>query len=219
MADTQKRQIAYKTSIKTLVQGNYVKQEGWQPNYILTKEGRQISRVNLMATIVSIQNNPQNQKTMLIDDGTANISVRSFEDTNITDGFDIGDLVMIVGRPREFGELKYIVPEIIRKLKNTKWVNVRQRELESIDLKYSGGNKGLITDSVKEEYETPTKKQNENPKQKVYQSIKSLDKGGGADIEEVIKLAQVKDCEEIIKMLLKEGEIFEIGKGRLKVLE
>jgi len=219
MADVQKRQVAYKASVKDLVEGDYVKQEGWQPNYILTKEGRRISRVNLMAAVVSIQDNAQDQKTMLIDDGTGSISVRSFEDTKIMDGLEVGDLIMMVGRPREFGELKYIVPEIIKKIENTKWVDVRQKELETIGLSYGKEPTASSIDAVKEEPTIQIKSDSKSPKQKVYQLIKSLDKGDGVDIDEVINKSGVKVCEKIINALLQEGEIFEIRKGKVKILE
>ena len=219
MADVQKRQVAYKVSVKDLIEGTYVKEEGWQPNYILTKDGRHISRTNLMATVISIQNDPQSQKTMLIDDGTGNILVRSFEETNILEGFEIGDLIMIIGRPREFGGLKYIVPEIIKKIKNTKWVEVRQEELKVVGLEYGKQEVISNTNVVKEELVATSKTESKNPKQKVYKLIKALDKGEGVDIEEVRKQAKIKDCEEIIRALLQEGEIFEIKRGRLKVLE
>ena len=34
MANQQKRQIAYKVRINDLLGGKYVKEEGWNPNYI-----------------------------------------------------------------------------------------------------------------------------------------------------------------------------------------
>ncbi len=219
MADIQKRQIAHKVSVKDLVEGEYVKQDGWQPNYVLTKEGRHISRANIMAAIVSIQENAQNQKTMLIDDGTGSISLRTFEDAKIMGGFEIGDLIMVIGKPREFGELKYILPEIIKKIENTKWVNVRQKELETFGLRYGKVASTSEADAVKEKPTTYVKEENKNPKQEVYQLIKALDKGDGAEIENIIEEAKVKDCEEVINSLLEEGEIFEIKKGKLKVLE
>jgi len=45
-----------------------------------------------------------------------------------------------------------------------------------------------------------------------------LDSGEGADIEDVIVKADVKDCEPLLNSLIKEGEIFEVRPGRIKVL-
>ena len=44
----QKRQIAYKASIKDITLGEYFVEEGWNPNYILTDSGRKLARVNLI---------------------------------------------------------------------------------------------------------------------------------------------------------------------------
>lgn len=217
MVDRQRRQIAHIANVSDLIQGNYVKQEGWQPNYIETKDGRHISRINLMATVVSIQNN-QTQKTMMVDDGTGSISIRSFEESNIMEELDIGDLIMMVGRPREFGDLKYIVPEIIKKIENIKWVEVRQKQLMALNLQLGKETPVPVSGAVKEPItEIPSEKES-NPKLKVYHAIRSLDNGDGADTEEVLKTAGVQGGEEVIRMLLQEGEIFEIKKGRLKIL-
>ena len=53
MADSQKRQIAYKIRIKDLISGEYIKEEGWDPNYIKTLNGINVSRVNLIGTVVA----------------------------------------------------------------------------------------------------------------------------------------------------------------------
>jgi len=45
------RETAKISSIKELLQGSYVIQEGWKPNYIKTSF-RQIVRVNLMGIVV-----------------------------------------------------------------------------------------------------------------------------------------------------------------------
>ncbi len=63
--------------------------------------------------------------------------------------------------------------------------------------------------------------QEEKPENKIeliIKTIKEFDKGDGADIEEIIsKLNSIK-AESIISSLIKEGEVFEIRPGRVKVL-
>ena len=46
MPEPQKRQIACKAKIADLINGEYIKEEGWTPNYIITKQGKHISRIN-----------------------------------------------------------------------------------------------------------------------------------------------------------------------------
>lgn len=210
--DSQRRQVAYKTCIKELVEGSYVKQEGWQPNYILTKYGKKISRVNLMATVITIQSD-KTPKTMLVDDGTGSITLRSFEETKLMDWLDVGDLILIIGRPKEFGESKYIVPEILKKITNTEWIKVRQKELQSLGLK------SVENEIAKTPKYNKPQTVSKSPKQTILELIPSLDKGDGADIEEIIKATNIDNCEKYINLLLQEGDIFEIKKGRLKILE
>ena len=76
--------------------------------------------------------------------------------------------------------------------------------------------KGLEEEKIKSPKQEDDSK---NPIQIIYNLIKSLDKGDGADIEDVIKESKINNCEDIINNLLREGEIFEIKKGKLKILE
>ena len=70
-----------------------------------------------------------------------------------------------------------------------------------------------------DEPEPKTAENSITPQQKVYSLIKELDNGNGAEFESVIEKSGCEDAEKIISRLLMEGEIFELGKGRLKVLE
>ena len=112
MVDQIKRHTAYKVRIKDIIDSKYIKGEGeWSPNY-LEVGILEVSRVNLMGVLVSNQTE-QNYHNMLIDDGTGRITVRSFED--IKNDVNVGDIVLVIGRPREYGNERYIVPEIIKK--------------------------------------------------------------------------------------------------------
>ena len=46
----QERQVAVKTSIKEIKEGEYKVEEGWTPNYLLTKKGEKIILGNLINT-------------------------------------------------------------------------------------------------------------------------------------------------------------------------
>ncbi|MBD3309781.1 hypothetical protein GF351_01030 [Candidatus Woesearchaeota archaeon] len=224
MAEQQKRQIAYKVRIRDLQKGEYVKQEGWNPNYITSQDGRKISRVNIIGAVVSASE-PGSFPSIIIDDSTGRISVRTFEEDNDMLGdVRVGEVVMLVGRPREYGNEKYIVPEILRKIQDKRWIDVRRLELgeeaggpsrqeEKPQEVSSPPEKGLAEETAEAE-----DKHAEDPIQNLIDCIRSLDKGEGADHEEVIQRCG-KDKEEHIKRLLEQGEIFEIRPGMLKVLE
>jgi hypothetical protein len=218
MADYQSRQVAYKVRIADLNEGSYVKEEGWQPNYVMTKQGLKISRANIIATAVSVEPEATNN-ALVLDDGTGTIGVRPFGEIANLKTIEIGDIINVIGKPREFGGEKYLVPEIIAKVKNEGWIRLRQKEL-SMPQPGPGVNpeKKAPASSIEEEVvERPV--QLENPFQKIYRLIKELDTGDGADTNELITMSGLHNAEELVKELLKEGEIFEIKRGRLKVLE
>jgi len=119
-----KRLTSHKISIRDILEGEYIKVEGWDPSYVLTSKGKRVSRINIMATIVSKEAN-----ALRIDDGDSTISLRFFDDAKMASGLDVGGNVMVVGKIRKYGEEVYIVPEIIKKIDNIDWLRVRKLEL------------------------------------------------------------------------------------------
>ncbi|MFH1642971.1 MAG: OB-fold nucleic acid binding domain-containing protein [Nanoarchaeota archaeon] len=201
MPEQIKRHVAYKVNIKDVLSGTYIKSEGeWDPNFIEINN-KQISRVNLMGIVVQ-NDQGANQSSIILDDGTGRIIIRSFGREN--DKIKVEDIVLVIGRPREFGNERYIVPEIIKKIDNKKWVELRKLERsntvkeESIEIEVGAPEEGF-------------------PEEKIIEAIKELDQGEGADIQLINE--KINDAEKVIKNLLERGEVFEIKPGRLKVLE
>jgi len=192
-----KRQIARKVSITELQNGSYIRQEGWQSNYVQTPSGDKVSRVNILGTVVSEQQMGQ----FTIDDGTGKIMIRKFEESQIIPDLEIGQVIMVIGRTREFGNQIYILPEIIKPIQNKIWIQVRLQELQR--------SSKIIPEEVEQPKEIPTLKE-------VHEIIKELDAGEVVDIEEVLQKLQHEKSEEIVQKLLREGEIFEISPGKLK---
>ncbi|MDD5086995.1 MAG: OB-fold nucleic acid binding domain-containing protein [Candidatus Nanoarchaeia archaeon] len=228
MPEPQKRQVACKARISELIRGEYVKEQGWNPNYISTEDGRQISRINLIAAVISL-NDDGNQQSVVVDDGSANIQLRTFEKNEMLSLLDVGDIVLVIGRPREYGSEKYIMPEIIKKIENKKWIDVRKLELD-IEENKKRGLKSNIKEKqdIKKEKEYSIEEIDEKPEIKInmgkdhetiYDKVKELDNGDGADIDEIIKKSKVSNAEEIIKKFMMEGEMFEIRPGKIKILE
>ena len=90
---------------------------------------------------------------------------------------------------------------------------------EMSETKVLRSNASGTTDAVSDKSQTEeeiVEEVEESTADKVIRIIKEKDKGDGIDFEEVLKLV---NNEEIIKELLKKGELFEIRPGRLKVLE
>jgi len=207
----QKRQTAYKVRVKDILNSKYTKTEGSASNY-LELDGKKISRVNVMGVIVQ-KLELDNYKTIMMDDGTGRISTRVFEENMLLDKVDVGDIVLIIGRPREFSSEKYIIIETIKKI-NPIWAKVRKLEFEKNVIKGDVFSNNVTSDNenITEEIIDLT------PTNKIVKLIREFDKGNGVSIEE-LSSKNIKDMDKIIGMLLKEGDIFEVRPGKLKVLE
>jgi len=221
----QTRQIAYKTRIKEILEGEYIKEEGWTPNYVLSGS-KKLSRINLVGIIVAKSDVIENMEFLLEDKG-GKIPVRFFEKNKSFEDLCVGDFVLIVGRPREYSGQKYIVPEIVKKVAKG-WFELRMFELGSAQItKQTKNNEKELEEELEENTLKKTRDVVEEKKlmeniikskinsEDVIGFIQKLDNGGGADYEEVLECA--KD-DKILKNLLEEGVIFEIRPGKLKVL-
>lgn len=204
----QDRQIAYKVRIKDILNSEYVKTEGFAPNY-LKVNGQEISRVNIIGVIVQ-KSEPGNQKNLIIDDGTGKITARTFENDFLFDSIEIGDVVLLVGKPREFSMERYLLVEIIKKV-GPGWAKVRKLELKKSIKHKEVDEKELKIEDVEEGII------DESQKNKILNIIKGADKGEGVAIEDIS--SDVDNLDRVIDTLLKKGDIFEVKPGKLKVLE
>lgn len=226
MPEIQKRQVAVKVSIGVLTSGRYVKQEGMLPNYVILGDDTRVSRVNLVGVVVSAGEDT-GFKSVVIDDGTGKLSARAFEQNASLEGLKVGDCVMVIGRPREFGGSIYVLPEIVKVITDTRWLEIRKLELEKSKIPIvprkdseipAGESKKVveenINDAVEEEFVGAA-----SINSIVCDVIKRLDRGEGADFDEVVKQASSPEAESTVLSLLKNGDIFEVSPGKLKVLE
>ena len=200
----QKRQVAYKISIATILNSAFAKDET-SAGYIKVND-LVISRANIIGILVS-KNEAQNSSSAIIDDGTGRINLRTFEPSNVFSRAEIGDSVIVVGKIREYNDEKYIIPEIIRKI-DSRWVNVRRNEI--------GNSQAAVAENSDKTEEIIIV---QSPKDNIYSIIKELDKGDGVLIDDIIKMSKSNDTESVVKTLLKSGDIFEVKPGMLKVLE
>jgi RPA family protein len=227
-----KRETAFKVNIKDIKDGKYIKvDKEWEPNYIETLDGKKFSRVNILGTVAS-ELIEQGGNSFVLDDGTDNITIRSFD--KIKQEIKLGDLLMIIGRPREFSNEAYVMPEIIKKIEKDKekWVKLRKLELkenivikektkEVIEKEKIVEKKEKIIDEELKKEETIKEEPKINSFDVVLKIIKELDiNDDGAEIEEIISKSKMdrEIIENIINNLLMDGEAFEIKPGRLKLL-
>lgn len=220
----QPRQIAYKVRIGDLLRGEYVEQGGWQPNFLRVGE-KHISRVNLIATVIDTQPGAS-FGSVTVDDGSGALQVRAFnEDSAKLGQINVGDVVIIIGRPRKYGNQIFISYEIVKKL-DSLWLKVRQKELGDMPINNNVSSQPIMTSVQKEngvQTETvraePVKDVHED-KKKILGLIRDMDTGNGADIDGVVNnsgLSQQK-AEGILEDLIKAGEIYENVAGKIKLL-
>ena len=218
--ETAKRQVAYKVKIADIINNRYVKEEGWLPNYIAVGNIK-VSRVNILGVIVSkdSQDSDKPSQNFILDDGSGRIALRFFDGLTT---FDVGSIVTVVGRPREFGADRYIVPEIIKKIKDSKWVNVRKIELAAETPTTNHVDPPVENSSVDSEeisVETENFVDVSDESVDITNIIKELDSGSGVGFDEISVKSKDVDVEKVIKRLLEQGDIFEVKPGRYKVLE
>jgi len=199
MAGDVKRATAVKLRISDILSASFTKGVGWQPSFI-TVENLEVSRVNVMATVIG-KNQPQ---LIVLDDGTGSVSVRSF-DSHISN-VDVGDLVQLIAKPREYSDERYLVPETIRKVVDYRWFLCRKLELSQKI--YEKPNLNIQTTALLYKDETLL----------IQNMIRNMDEGEGAPYGEIISKINNPNAERILENLLREGEIFEIKPGRLKLL-
>ncbi|MBD3354598.1 hypothetical protein GF361_01275 [Candidatus Woesearchaeota archaeon] len=223
--EIQKRQVAKKIKINDVLSGSYIKEDGWNPNFIEVN-GEKVSRVNIIGAVLEKEEGDGlNYISIMLDDGSGKISGRVFKDDmyKLKD-IDIGDIVLAIARPREYGSERYLLLEIVKKIKNKKWIKVRKLELEK-----KNDDVKEVVQKTEDIEETPTESKEEvveedivkeekemNNVDKIIDFVREKDKGDGIDIQAIVDKF---DDERIVKDLLSEGELFEIKPGRVKVLE
>jgi RPA family protein len=196
----QKRNVACKVLISSILDGDFAKDD-LSAGYVKLN-GAIVSRVNVIANLV-FKSEEDEYYNAIIDDGTAKISLKSFEKKALFSNIGVGDAVLVVGKIREYGNERYIMPEIIKKV-DTAWMNLRKLELKEVIF-----SKKIETGSIVKSADAGNE---------IYGLIKKLDAGEGVPVEDLIG-AYGRDAEKIANKLLENGDIFEIKPGRLKILE
>ena len=111
------RQTAKKVRIVDLVSGEWVKKDGMEPSYVITPSNDSISRARISGTVVSkFISEDGNFASVTVDDSTATIQAKLWRETKTLSEINVGDLVNLIGKVREYEGDIYIVPEIVRRI-------------------------------------------------------------------------------------------------------
>lgn len=208
-ANQYKRQPAVIVQIGDIHKSTFVKPGGWEPNFLQTPFGEKVSRANVIGVVVEppVMVEGMTQFSCTVDDGTGTIQLRSFEPIEVDGELEMGTAVLVIGRPREYNNVFYILPEIIRPV-DKDWLDYRKKELETLDRKV------VVEVDAGEEFDiTP---QNEGA-DTLLDLIDQKDTGDGVSVDELVLLD--KSNEEKISRLLLHGEVYEVKPGRIKVLK
>jgi len=192
----QKRQTAYWMTVEDLLNGTFKKNE--ENAFYITKKGFAVSRVNVFGIVLS-KDSSEFVESLIIEDGTGNLSVKSFERKNVFEKIDAGDFVNIVGKIREYNGAPFISSEII--IKSDKDAFMLRKKEVSLVQKFYKTPEVSVQEAVGEEFVV-------DDGAKIMEIVKSLDNGDGADVDAVIK-----------KDLVRNGDVFEIMPGKLKILD
>ena len=240
------RQVAVKILIKGIFQAEYVQEKDEdKSNYLLTSKSEKIYRVNLIAIVVD-KEKIGSITNLLVDDGTSEMIVRSFEENKHVEELDIGDAVLVIGKIRIYNKEKYLAPEIIKKT-SPDWLKIRFLELQSNkndqiiddemynlvekvkknDVKVIKKVEVVIQDEINKVNKISEEvKFGEDedlslsllPAEKIIKLIKELDKGEGVLIEEIIEKSDLEKTEQLLEIMIKKGDIFQNNPGKIKVL-
>ncbi len=243
------RSTANKLKIEDLINGEYIQSPEGDPNYLVTPWDQKVLRINLIATIVdSFVRDDGGYATLTLDDGTGTIRAKFWSDeADKVEEFQIGDLVTIVGKVREYEGEIHLVPEVVREVEDPNWELVR--ELEILE-----NRKGLLQKGIKPEFEReaegepeglefPSESEDELERVGEIEDLgESLDKGeqevsdelkdkillildkigdeAGANIEDVSDEMDESpsEVEKALGVLLNEDKIYEPVAGKFKRL-
>jgi RPA family protein len=226
MVDSFKRHPAVKIWIASLLTSKSMKDEGEFGSTFFVVGNRKVARVNLIASIISVYKNEDGSYASAdIDDGSGLIRLKSWrEDVKNLVGLNVGDLVMVIGRPREYAEEIYVSPEIVKRLDNPLWSKLRKLELtrslgEPISvttiLKTENGGNNLETTKESFVEEVVDNTESDNDRQKV---LNLIEKSGEMSIDMIKQSLKLSSLDTVIKSLVMDGEVYQNRPGYLKIV-
>ena len=106
-----------------LHRGEYVTGSETSASYLKITNELELVRINCIAAVVR-REDLGSITILTIDDGTDNITVRIFDGRAGIDTISVGQVVLVVGRIREYNAERYIAAEIIRSV-SPRWLRYR----------------------------------------------------------------------------------------------
>lgn len=190
------RYPACKIRVIDLQKGTFVKGDNNSPNHISLPNNQAVYRAHIIGTILRIQQTG-NTASIVIDDGSASMLLRIFEEFPQMQHVSAGSTVSVIGRIRQYKEQIYIVPEIMKEC----------------DKAWLGAHKAITVSTEKVTMDQPP----ENTSvENIIDYINKHDTGSGISIDEL--KATHGNIDAIIDNLLKHGVVYAHMPGRIKLL-
>jgi len=211
----QKRQSAKITNTEELNRGKYFQREGFEPNFLLTVDGRRLSRARLVGTVVdSFINDDETYASLTIDDGDDTTQIKFFNEVHRMEDYAVGDILEVVGKVREYQGQIYLDGEVLKKSEIEKellhqlrtkkmkeqWSQIREtvkqlkesgKDQEEIEKEMAGkldeDEVDALLQSFGEQFDNADSAEDrENLEREVLSAIEELDGGDGADYSEIV---------------------------------
>jgi len=240
------RQTTVKANISNIINGKFTKKEGLEPSYVLTNRGQRISRVKFVGTIVDkFMSEDGNYSSVTVNDDSGSIRIKAFRDNvNTFDNLEMGNLVLVIGKIREYAEEHYVIPDIVKKvadpnyesfhrLQVLKQILKQKKILEAVNKEKENfadmeALKNFIVKKYRADSQTvegiiETITEEERAKEKdfkplVLETIDNMDEGDGVEMIKLLEESKLPEnvFEEVMNELLSEGICFEPNPGIIK---
>ncbi len=239
------RQTTKVARISDIIDGNFVRKEGMEPSYVLTKFGEKVSRAKIVGAIINkFMSEDGNYSSVTVDDDTDAIRVKAFkEDADFFEKFNVGDNVLLIGKVREYNGENYIIPEIMKKsetnyenyhklkvlkqlLEKKKINDIVQKQKDKFadfeELKKYMVKKHKFDekdiDSVLENIGGKEQRKEKDYKPMLMELIDKLDKGEGVEIRKLLEESKLNEnnFQEAVNELVTDGIWFEPKPGVVK---
>lgn len=114
MTESRSRLTARKIRIEDVIRGNYYQQDGFDPNYVITPYGLRVSRSRILGTVMDTYiNDDETYGALTLDDGTETIRAKFFQDLDMMEDIEEGDIIEVIGKVKEYDDEMYVQPEIL----------------------------------------------------------------------------------------------------------
>ena len=139
----KERMTAVRASISDITNGSYSNDNG---PHVISPFGVELRRVVLVGFVVNKfyregdESGKKRFESITLDDGTDTIGVKVWgeEDSDILEGVKGSILALVVGRVREYNDEVYLMPEVVRELKDPNYMSLHLLERYRAILNRSG---------------------------------------------------------------------------------